>query len=195
MVRAGPIGHARILSHFRLPPGKHSLRREFDVGTGVRVACEIRVVSEFGGSDGLAGRATGGTNLAASDDALTRPYRVFCAVMAGVFVLSAAVQWNDPDPLLWIAFYGFATLTAFAALAGARALRTLEIGLAIIALGTVVALTPALREARLEAVTSIEMKSSEDEEVRELGGAAIVLVFAATMRFRRWRTARRVVAP
>lgn len=133
--------------------------------------------------------------LEVSDDALTRPYRVFCAVMAGVFVLSAAVQWNDPDPLLWIAFYGFAALTASAALAGARALRTLEIGLAVVALGAVVALTPALREARLEAVTSIEMKSSKDEEVRELGGAAIVLAFAATMRLRRWRIARRAAAP
>ncbi|MEE3329767.1 MAG: transmembrane 220 family protein [Myxococcota bacterium] len=183
------------MSHFRLSPGKHSLQREFDVGPDVRVASEIRSVSDFEGSDGLAGRVTGGTNLEASDDALTRPYRVFCAVMVGVFLLSAGVQWNDPDPLLWIAFYGFAALTAFAALAGARMLRTLEIGLAIVALGTVVALTPALREARLEAVTSIEMKSSEDEEVRELGGAAIVLVFAATMRLRRWRMARRVAAP
>ena len=126
---------------------------------------------------------------------MTRPYRVFCAVMVGVFVLSAAVQWNDPDPLLWIAFYCFAALTALAALAGARALRTLETGLAIVALGTVVVLTPALGEARLEAVTSIEMKSSEDEEVRELGGAAIVLFFAATMRFRRWRMARPAAAP
>ena len=28
--------------------------------------------------------------------------------MAGVFLASAAVQWNDPDPAYWIALYGVA---------------------------------------------------------------------------------------
>ena len=50
-------------------------------------------------------------NIEASDNALSRPYRVFCAVMASVFLLSAAVQWNDPDPGRWIAFYGLGALT------------------------------------------------------------------------------------
>jgi hypothetical protein len=118
----------------------------------------------------------------------TRPYRIFCALMAAVFVLSAAVQWNDPDPARWIGFYAFAALTALTAILQARWLRVLETSLAGLALAVVVAFAPALGGVRVEAVTSIEMKSAGDEEVRELGGAAIVLAFAAVLVVRRARS-------
>ncbi len=42
--------------------------------------------------------------------------RVFAAVCALLFAAAAAVQWNDPDPAIWIALYG-----AAAGLAGASA--------------------------------------------------------------------------
>ena len=122
--------------------------------------------------------------------AATRPYRICCAVMAVIFVLSAALQWNDPDPVPWIAFYGFAALTAFAALVQARVLPVLEVSLAVLALGVGLAFAPALGSARIEAVTSIQMKSAEDEEVRELGGSAIVLGFAAGLLIRGARPSR-----
>lgn len=35
-------------------------------------------------------------------------------IIAGVFVLFAAVQYNDPDPLLWILIYGAVALVALA---------------------------------------------------------------------------------
>ena len=119
--------------------------------------------------------------------ATTRLYRIACAVMAAIFVLSAAVQWNDPDPVRWVAFYGFAALTAFAALVRARLLPVLEVLLAVLAFGVGLAFVPALGDARIEAVTSIQMKSAEDEEVRELGGAAIVLGFATGLLIHRAR--------
>lgn len=122
--------------------------------------------------------------------AATRLYRISCAVMAVIFVLSAALQWNDPDPVPWIAFYGFAALTAFAALVQARVLPVLEVLLAVLALGVGLAFAPALGSARIEAVTSIQMKSVEDEEVRELGGSAIVFGFAAGLLIRRARARR-----
>jgi hypothetical protein len=38
--------------------------------------------------------------------------------MAVLFAFAAAVQYNDPDPLRWIAVYGVATLASVLALAG-----------------------------------------------------------------------------
>jgi hypothetical protein len=32
--------------------------------------------------------------------------RIAYALAAGVFLLAAAVQWNDPDPWLWMVIYG-----------------------------------------------------------------------------------------
>jgi hypothetical protein len=118
---------------------------------------------------------------------VSRSYCAFCAGMAVLFVISAAVQWNDPDPVLWMLFYGLAALTAAAAPFDARAQRGLEIVLAGVAAAVVIAFLPALGDARVEAVSSFEMKSPEDEEFRELGGATLVLGFAAVVLVRRYR--------
>jgi len=41
--------------------------------------------------------------------------RYVYALMFLLFLLCCAVQYNDPDPLIWIAYYGYAAvLTAFA---------------------------------------------------------------------------------
>jgi len=43
------------------------------------------------------------------------PFKIACGVMLVVFLLSCAVQYNDPDPLTWIGLYGAAgVVTAFA---------------------------------------------------------------------------------
>jgi hypothetical protein len=38
--------------------------------------------------------------------------------MAVLFLVAAAVQYNDPDPLRWMAIYGLAGLACLLALAG-----------------------------------------------------------------------------
>jgi hypothetical protein len=39
--------------------------------------------------------------------------KVFNYVMGGLFIISAALQFNDPDPYLWITIYGVAALLAY----------------------------------------------------------------------------------
>jgi hypothetical protein len=39
--------------------------------------------------------------------------RIFAIVMALVFVVFAALQFNDPDPYLWIPIYLYAALLSF----------------------------------------------------------------------------------
>ncbi len=37
-------------------------------------------------------------------------FKILGGVFAILFLISAVLQYNDPDPLLWIAIYGMATL-------------------------------------------------------------------------------------
>jgi hypothetical protein len=54
--------------------------------------------------------------------------------MAALFALSAAVQWNDPDPWLWIAVYG-ASAVASGLAALERLPRSLAVTLLVVCLG------------------------------------------------------------
>lgn len=44
--------------------------------------------------------------------------RLLNAVMCLLFLVSCAVQINDPDPWVWIAMYGFCAIVSFAAMLG-----------------------------------------------------------------------------
>ncbi len=50
-------------------------------------------------------------------------YRIVAGVFAGLFALGAFVQFNDPDPAVWIVIYGCTAAVAAAAAAGQRAAR------------------------------------------------------------------------
>ena len=117
---------------------------------------------------------------------LSRGYRITAGFFCAVFILSAAVQWNDPDPLAWIALYGLA-----ATLAGAGAIGRLPVGPNIGAAGLFVLLTllwmPSLGGARSEAFTSFELKASRDERPRETVGLAICAGFSVLQAAIAWR--------
>jgi len=98
--------------------------------------------------------------------------------MCGVFLLSVAVQWNDPDPHLWMPIYGLA-----AALAGMAAAGRLPLWPNAAALGVFLALfalwAPSLVGARHEAFESFHMLAPEDEAPREAGGLALCALWSA----------------
>ncbi|MBW2425918.1 MAG: hypothetical protein JRG86_16845 [Deltaproteobacteria bacterium] len=90
-------------------------------------------------------------------------------VFAFVFLIAAAVQWNDPDPLLWILGYLLAAgLSAFAA-AGRVAVLPSAGAAAIFALWFL-SLAPSLFAAERAAFTSFQMQASSHEEPREAVG-------------------------
>jgi hypothetical protein len=90
--------------------------------------------------------------------------RVLGALGACFFGWSAALQWNDPDPLRWLALY-----LASAALCGAAPYRALPpalpIGLGALALVWAATLAPEV--ARTAAWSGTELE-------RELGGLLLV---------------------
>ena len=106
--------------------------------------------------------------------------------MTALLLIAAGVQWNDPDPLRWVGFYGLAAASSLGLVLD-REWHVLEFATALLAAVVVLSLVPALMDARIEAVTSFQMKSSGDELVRELMGAGIVLAWASVLVIRRAR--------
>lgn len=110
------------------------------------------------------------------------------ATGSGVFLLSAAVQWNDPDPAGWIILYLFAAL-ASGLEAGRQGTWHLPAAVTTVALGWALLLLP---EVRLDAIPRLlegwGMYSPGVEEGREMGGLLMVagwsgaLAWAARLR-------------
>jgi hypothetical protein len=100
-----------------------------------------------------------------------------------------AVQYNDPDPLRWMALYGAACVVAvMVAVRGTVALA------APIVLGTIALVWSAYWASTSAAALRIyahmfdgwEMKNAPVEEARETSGLLIVALWMAIVAFRAW---------
>ena len=105
----------------------------------------------------------------------SRAFRVANRIMAMLFLISAIIQFNDPDPLGWAAIYGAAS---FACLAAGR-LRyywTLPTGVGLVALVWAAWLSPILSQMRLrDLARTMHAETPSIELSREFLGLLIVL--------------------
>lgn len=109
--------------------------------------------------------------------------RVVSLLFAGTFVLCAAVQWNDPDPIRWMGFYLVAAVLA----GGASFLaipRPIYVAVACVSFAWTAALLP-------EVLSEASFTGTEVE--RECGG--VFLVGAALLGLHRMLRAQRAAAP
>jgi hypothetical protein len=111
---------------------------------------------------------------------MKRIYRIANVVMALMFALSAAVQYNDPDPVQWIAIYAVAAVVCVAALRQpVRA--AFPAAIAIVALVWALSLAPiALGQSAAEI---FQLRSGAGEEGREMYGLLIVTAWMAALAF------------
>jgi transmembrane protein TMEM220 len=96
--------------------------------------------------------------------------------MACLFLLAVVVQYNDPDPLRWMAVYGAACLiSARVAWAGSvpRAF-SLAVGAVALAWAVSIAAGGPLRSDYASMFAAWEMRSTSVEEAREASGLLIV---------------------
>ena len=107
---------------------------------------------------------------------------VATGLMAAVFLLCVAVQYNDPDPIWWMAIYGLAAAACILYLAR-RLPPALSAGIGIVALIWAARLAPAVigQVSPSEIFASIEMKSAAVEVAREMGGLLIVACWMAVL--------------
>ncbi|MGI8784119.1 MAG: transmembrane 220 family protein [Acidobacteriota bacterium] len=106
-------------------------------------------------------------------------------LMTICFLLSAAVQYNDPDPIGWGLIYGAAALACMAALAG----RLHWIVPAVIAAAALVWALTILPRVTLQSLggmfESIDMISYGVEEAREAVGLLIVAGWMTVLAWKR----------
>ncbi len=111
--------------------------------------------------------------------------------MAILFLFAVAVQYNDPDPLRWMAIYGLAALACGLWLAGRLPrLGPVVIGLAALAWAATLAPGVVGQVSMGDLFESYAMKSEPVEEAREMGGLLIVSVWMAVLALVRPRPAR-----
>lgn len=129
----------------------------------------------------------------AADIAAVMIPRPVHAVLALVFAFGAALQYNDPDPLVWMLVWGAAALVAaLAAFRRAGSPRSLALIVAVIALvwAAVLGSRAVGRVPLARMFESWRMKDAQVEENREtfglvlIGAWMLVVAFVPTRRRR-----------
>ena len=107
--------------------------------------------------------------------------RVVAGAFALLFVFSALLQLNDPDPVMWVVLYGLVAGVSGRVAAG----RSLGVGsVALFALLVVVFAiwAPSLRHLSGSALQSFRMSGAvEDEEVREAIGLGLAAAWTGVL--------------
>lgn len=111
--------------------------------------------------------------------------RVLSVAMCALFLLFAAVQYNDPDPLRWMLAYGVASLLSAMAARGRYFPRFTLLACAVYASFALYDF-PAVLAAHLSAYTSFEMRSPGDEVARECMGLVLCALWTGVL----WRRGR-----
>lgn len=116
-------------------------------------------------------------------------FKVACWVMTALLGLSVALQYNDPDPVVWMAIYGAgAILSALLPARRVLALPALVVGL-VAAAWAIYLIQSVWGDIAVSDLTSkMSEKGGAVEVGREAGGLsieAVWLLFAASFRQRR----------
>jgi hypothetical protein len=120
-----------------------------------------------------------------------RAWRVADALFLALFILSVAVQVNDPDPLGWITIYGAAALVCGLSLRR-RPQTLLPAIIAAVAVLWASTLSPRVvgHVPFLEMFGAWEMRDIGIEESREMYGLLIVAGWMTLHSIRSWRARR-----
>lgn len=116
-------------------------------------------------------------------------WKLFNVAMAAICIFAAAVQWNDPDPWMWIILYGLAAAVGFITLLAPPDARLQKIAPMVVGAMAVVGLLllfPAIGSSEENATwgqvfSAWTMASGTVELLREAGGLLIVLVWMAVL--------------
>jgi hypothetical protein len=107
--------------------------------------------------------------------------RYFSVFWVIVFVLFAALQLNDPDPLVWVPIYLYAALMAGLAAMGKLNIPALAVGAAFYLAGAIYLFPPSISDwiHNEEQAKSLQMKVPFVEEARESMGLMICFLVLA----------------
>jgi Transmembrane family 220, helix len=114
-------------------------------------------------------------------------YRISNWVMAALFLFAVVVQYNDPDPLRWMAIYGGACGVCVAAARRGAVPRWAPLLIGFLAIAWSLEIMTGVRTLNVYAhmFDAWEMKSAPIEEAREASGLVIVAVWMIVLTL--WR--------
>lgn len=100
----------------------------------------------------------------------------FARLFGLIYLVSAALQFNDPDPIPWVLLYGAAGLTCLMPL-GRGVGRHAAAFVAAISLGWAVVLAPGIEGvAPSDLTSSMQARDGKVEIAREVGGLALIFL-------------------
>jgi hypothetical protein len=113
-------------------------------------------------------------------------FKLFSALFALIFLVCAGLQWNDPDPYLWICLYGLAALSCVLALVN-RPAKRFNLGLmamygvyAVYLFVTEDGVWSWMVDHQFDSLTQSMMATAPwIENTREFGGLFIMLIVCA----------------
>ncbi len=107
--------------------------------------------------------------------------RIFNTLFLIAFLLSAAVQLNDPDALPWTIIY-LAASTLCVLAYGNNPVRIVAALLVAVSLVWIGILLPSLGAVSLDEIfESVSMQTKSVEEAREIGGLALVALWSTVL--------------
>lgn len=113
------------------------------------------------------------------------PMTICNVIFLIIYLLSAAVQYNDPDALLWIAIYLAGALMCAVQFRSSppRWIPRVMLAITVVWIGT---LLPSIvgQVSLQEIFASISMRTKAVEEAREIGGLCLVSLWAAVLCYR-----------
>jgi hypothetical protein len=108
-----------------------------------------------------------------------------------MFLFSVAVQFNDPDPVRWVAIYGFAAIACIGELTRNERW-SLPAGICLIALSWAASVVQHVHGVSIgDLFAEFEMKNEMIEQAREAGGLMIVALWMAVLTVSAFRRSRR----
>ena len=107
--------------------------------------------------------------------------RIFNTLFLLAFLASALLQYNDPDALPWVIIYLASSMLCVLAY-GKNAVRLVAALLLAVSLVWIGILLPSLGDVSLaEIFESVSMQTRAVEEAREIGGLALVALWAGVL--------------
>jgi Transmembrane family 220, helix len=111
-------------------------------------------------------------------------------LMALLFAFAAALQYNDPDPIRWIAVYGCACVLSLVAAFRRRVPPAAAIAVGLVALvwAAWIAFGGPVASENRHMFDAWEMKSASVEQAREASGLILVAAWMTVLFIRGYRT-------
>lgn len=108
-------------------------------------------------------------------------YKTAAIIATLLFGLMAAIQWNDPDPLYWIAVYAAVAVVTAAAVVGRRLPRFALVALGAATAGALIAVPGFVDYLQSGNWGAIGEHMNDEEPYIEQGREFVGLVFAAAV--------------